>query len=152
LFQGCPLSVYLALSIAFISEHDTSLTMMGHSIRGCRYVWMTSLTSLLQRTLKHLSCKRKRTLNIQRNNHPSLTVKEEPKKNPLYLRVMVFWNMYKSDISWQIQVMRSNVNTITKTGTISREVIHFDKYTNLSNIMDHIALSHPFADNVLGAS
>ena len=38
LFQGCPLSVYLALSIAFISEHDALLSPLGNIVRGLRYV------------------------------------------------------------------------------------------------------------------
>ena len=38
LFQGCPLSVYLALSIAFISEHDARLSTMGKTVHGLRYV------------------------------------------------------------------------------------------------------------------
>ena len=36
LFQGCPLSVYLALSIAFVSEHDARLSTLGRSIQGLR--------------------------------------------------------------------------------------------------------------------
>ena len=34
LFQGCPLSVYLALSIAFVAEHEARLIYIGES-----YTW-----------------------------------------------------------------------------------------------------------------
>jgi hypothetical protein len=78
LFQGCPLSVYLALAIAFVSEHDASLTTIGKSIRGCRYVDdKMNFTIAENNPISILQAKE----NLKKFNdtyHPSLTVKEEP--------------------------------------------------------------------------
>lgn len=77
LFQGCPLSVYLALAIAFVSEHDASLTTIGRSIRGCRYVDDKMNFTISENNAPSILLAKDNLKLFNSTYHPSLTVKEE---------------------------------------------------------------------------
>ena len=78
LFQGCPLSVYLALSIAFVAEHDARLSTLGTSIRGLRYVDDKMGITIAENNQIAIQ---QAELDLKEYNefyHHSLSVKEEP--------------------------------------------------------------------------
>lgn len=78
LFQGCPLSVYLALSIAFISEHDARLSPLGNIVRGLRYVDDKMGITITENTPIKIQEAKETLLEYNQIYHDSLTVKEEP--------------------------------------------------------------------------
>ena len=78
LFQGCPLSVYLALSIAFISEHDALLSPLGNIVRGLRYVDDKMGITITENTPIKIQEAKETLLEYNQIYHDSLTVKEEP--------------------------------------------------------------------------
>ena len=78
LFQGCPLSVYLALSIAFIAEHDASLSTLGKSIRGLRYVDDKMGITMAENNPAAIQQAKSNLKEYNSVYHHSLSVKEEP--------------------------------------------------------------------------
>ena len=78
LFQGCPLSVYLALSIAFISEHDARLSTMGRTVQGLRYVDDKLGITVSENNPEAIAVAHEILKEYNDIYHPSLTVKEEP--------------------------------------------------------------------------
>ena len=77
LFQGCPLSVYLALSIAFVSEHDARLSTIGKAIQGLRYVDDKMGITIAENNPMAIIAARALLLEYNDIYHQSLTVKEE---------------------------------------------------------------------------
>ena len=77
LFQGCPLSVYLALSIAFVSEHDARLSTMGRSIQGLRYVDDKMGITIAENNQAAITTAKLELAEYNNIYHQSLTVKEE---------------------------------------------------------------------------
>jgi hypothetical protein len=77
LFQGCPLSVYLALSIAFISEHDALLSPLGNIVRGLRYVDDKMGITIAENTPIKIQEAKDVLVEYNQIYHESLMVKEE---------------------------------------------------------------------------
>ena len=77
LFQGCPLSVYLALSIAFVSEHDARLSTMGKTIQGLRYVDDKMGITIAENNSTAIDKAKEALMEYNSVYHHSLTVKEE---------------------------------------------------------------------------
>ena len=77
LFQGCPLSVYLALSIAFISEHDARLSNLGMLIRGLRYVDDKMGITIAENNPISIHAAETNLVEYNQFYHSSLSVKEE---------------------------------------------------------------------------
>jgi hypothetical protein len=77
LFQGCPLSVYLALSIAFVSEHDARLSTIGKAIQGLRYVDDKMGITIVENNPMAITTAKELLLEYNDIYHQSLTVKEE---------------------------------------------------------------------------
>ena len=78
LFQGCPLSVYLALSIAFIAEHDARLSTLGKAIRGMRHVDDKMGITISENNPLALQQAKDDLIKCSEFYHESFSVKEEP--------------------------------------------------------------------------
>ena len=78
LFQGCPLSVYLALSIAFVAEHEARLSTLGTSIRGLRYVDDKMGITVAENNQVAIQQAKSDLKECNDFYHHSLSVKEEP--------------------------------------------------------------------------
>ena len=77
LFQGCPLSVYLALSIAFVAEHEARLSTLGKAIRGLRYVDDKIGITIAENNPLMIQSAKDNLAEYNQFYHHSLSVKEE---------------------------------------------------------------------------
>ena len=77
LFQGCPLSVYLALSIAFVAEHEARLSTLRKTIRGLRYVDDKIGVTIAENNPLMIQSAKDNLAEYSQIYHHSLSVKEE---------------------------------------------------------------------------